>query len=142
MNEKIIERLHGKWDELKSEAKKDCISINKEDMREDFNLSGLRMKWLNTQQDWLKAYFNIEMKRKQLQRELIEYYKYDYNGSFDGKDQFNLFVETDSRYVSILQQTQIMKAIIDYCENVGKRLDNKGWEIKNFLEYQRFMAGL
>ena len=136
-----IELLHEKWDELKKQAKADCSKIDISNLEQDFNLSSMHIKWLNYQQDWIRAMIKMESAARQIKREVTEFYKYEYEGTFDSKDQFQLFVETDKRYIELHERCQVIKAIANYCENVCDRLKSKGWEIKSWIDYQKFIHG-
>ena len=111
---KTISRLYEKWENLKNQAKNDCSPIDKYKPDNNFNLSELYIKWLNYQQDWQRVFLSIESKRKQMYRELIHYYRMDYDMRLDTKDELNLFIETDDRYVLLLEQSKIIKMIILY----------------------------
>lgn len=139
--ETTLSRLYGKWEDLKSQAKKDCCSIRKDQLEQDFDLAGLNIKWLNYQHDWQRVKITLESKRKKIRRELTEYYKMESNMRFDSKDELALFIETDEKYVSILEQTTVVKAMIEYCIDVIEKLRLKSWEIKNWLDYQRWVTG-
>lgn len=139
--ETTLSRLYLKWEDLKVKAREDCKAINLSKLEQEFNLSGLSIKWLNYQQDWQRVLLSLEIKRKRVNRELIEYYKLEYNMKFDTKDELNLFIETDEKYVSILEQTQVVKAMVGFCIDVIDKLKAKSWEIKNWLDYQRWITG-
>lgn len=139
--ETTLSRLYSKWEDLKVQAKKDCISIRKDQLEQDFDLAGLSIKWLNYQHDWQRVRISLESKRKKIQRELIEYYKMESNMRFDTRDELTLFIETDEKYVSILEQTTVVKAMIEYCITVIDKLHAKGFEVKRWLDYQKWITG-
>jgi len=136
-----IEQIYNKWDDLKKQAAEDCKAINKAKLDQEFNLSELQMKWLNYHADWQRVYFIIENKRRKLKRELYEYYKIDFNIKIDTKDDLTLFIESDEKFVEILNSSQIVKSIVTYCENVIDKLKTKAWEIKNWIDYQKWVSG-
>lgn len=141
MKDSTLSRLYDKWEDLKSQAKSDCTGINRDRLEQDFNLADLNIKWLNYQQDWQRILFSLESKRKRVNRELIEYYKLEYNMKFDTKDELFLFIETDDKYVSLLEQVNVVKALVTYCVDVIDKLKGKSWEIKNWIDWSRWKTG-
>lgn len=136
-----LKPLYEKWDEYRKQSAIDCTEIDKGEFASNFNLSGLTIKWLGIQYDWKKAFIQLENKRLKLKRELVEFYKVDYNLKFDTRDELMLFVETDDRYITILEKTQVISAIIEFCGDTIKKLEGKSWEIKNYLDYLRWTKG-
>jgi hypothetical protein len=139
--ETTLSRLYNKWEDLKEQAKEDCTGIHRDKLEQDFNLAELNIKWLNYQQDWQRVLISLESKRKRVNRELIEYYKMEYKMKFDTKDELYLFIETDEKYMSHLEQVQVVKAIVTYCIEVIDKLKGKSWEIKNWIDWNKWMTG-
>lgn len=146
MSSITIKKLYSKWDQLKEEAKQDCPKLNFSAMQQNFNLSDKNIKWLNYQQDWEQALIGVEIKRKNVKRELTLYYRgYDPTDSFElrleTKDELALFIESDERYEDILEQATIVKGLIIYCEDVIDKLKSKSFEIKNYIEWMKYCSG-
>lgn len=99
------------------------------------------MKWLGYFQDWQRVFISLEIKRKQIKRELTEYYKVESNLRLDTKDEMSLFIETDDRYVHLLEQTQIVKSMLIFCETVMDKLRGKSFEVKNWIDWSKFQSG-
>lgn len=135
-NEKIVE----KFKNLKNEAEIDC-RINKEDLLNDIKTSELLVKWLNKRVDWVKLYNQIELERKKIYRNLYEYYNLEYQLKIDTKEQLNLMISTDENYIDINNKAILIKEIIEYIENVIEILKQKGWDIKNFIDYLKWTNG-
>lgn len=139
--ERIIKEMHTKWDDLREKAKVDCSGINKDNMLNDFNLANMNIKWLNLLQDWAQYFIKLEGTRKSIKRELTEYYRLHYSLKMESKEQLELFIDTDPKYEFILLKTMVVKAIMKYCEDVLEKLKSKQWEMKNFVDYQKFIHG-
>ena len=139
--ENTITRLYDKWNDLKTQAKEDCKNLNISNLEQDFDLVGHSIKWLNFFQDWKRVLITLEIKRKKIKRELTEYYRLEYNMRLETKDELLLFIETDDKYISILEQTQIVNSILIFCESVLDKLKMKSYEIKNWIDYQKFING-
>lgn len=140
-NSNTTSRLYEKWTDLKEQSRTDCSAINISNLQQDFNLAGLNMKWLGYFQDWQRVFISLEIKRKQIKRELTEYYKVESNLRLDTKDEMSLFIETDDRYVHLLEQTQIVKSMLIFCETVMDKLRGKSFEVKNWIDWSKFQSG-
>lgn len=136
-----LQPLYDKWSDLKEQAKQDCKEINKSKLQQDFNLAGLNIKWLNYQNDWKKIYLHLSSKLMVMKREKTRYYKIDYDMKFDTKDELELFINSDEEYISLREKVLIVEAIIDYCEKVLDKLKSKQFEIKNWIDWQKFISG-
>lgn len=132
--------LYGKWNELKSKATADLSPIHKGDLDKDFNITQHRIKWLNIQSDWKQAYIVMEDKRKNVKKELTTFYKEEVDRKLD-KEELSLYIDTDDKYVTLLQKVTIIKAIIDYCGDVIDALQGKHWEISNYLKWRVYVDG-
>ena len=134
-------KLYNRWKSLRSEAKEDCKAIDQTDLRkQDFDSVSKNIKWLNYLYEWKEAYIKVEIARANLWRELHEWYREEYNYRLERKDLI-LYVETDERYIETNEKCQIMKGIISYCEEVSDKIKQKGWEVKAFIDYTKFMEG-
>ena len=137
-----MEKVNEKYMELRNQTKNDLSPLNKSNLANEFNISGLNGKWISYLADWKRAFLIIEQKRKKLYRELFEYYKIDYKLKLDSKEQFQLFIETDEKYIYILEKSQMIRAILELIEKTLEKLSNKQWEVKNFCEYLKWSEGL
>ena len=139
---KSLSILYARWAELRAQAKQDCSAINQTDLRKkDFNLADHHIKWLNHMYDWKEKYIKLEKMRKELYRELFEFYRDEYPHRLDRKEDLQLFIESDERYSMLNEKVQIIKGIITYSEGVCDKLKQKQWEIKAFIDYVTFMEG-
>jgi hypothetical protein len=84
---------------------------------------------------------DFEEKRKKHYRTLYEFYQTDYPLKLSTKDEYNLFIESDPAYVDHYAITQTVKEVIQYIDSIIDTLKNKQWEIKTYLEYQKFING-
>jgi len=144
LDKEKIEEIKKHWETLKKEAKED-LDFSPEGMEFRFDLTQVTIKWLGYLQDWKKLYINYEKKRKNLQKELLLFYKYRTKGGYEfnleTKDEVTLFIETDERYEVIYEKCQLVYAIMEYCTEVMDKSKNKVWEIKNWIEYQKLIHG-
>lgn len=138
---KHIAFLQSKHDELKVEAAKDCKPINQANLNlNDFNKTALEVKWLNYRADYVRMAQQHRAFLKAMYRELYEFYTFDYNLKL-GKEQLQTFIETDERYSQILDRALVLENIVDYCSDILDKLKNKGFEIKNYIDYNKWIKG-
>lgn len=136
-----IENIEQRLQKLVEDAKKDC-AWDKADLNQTaFNNTKMVMKWIGKKQDWLKMrrLMNTVMKKKR--RKLFEYYKTEYDLKLDNKEEINLFVDSDEDYVDLEQKQILIKECCLFIDSVLDNLKARAWEIKAFIEYQKFLAG-
>lgn len=139
---KSLTILYERWADLREQAKEDCSAIDQTDLRnKDFNLADSNIKWLNHLYDWKEKWIKLEKLRKISYREMYEFYRDEYNHRLDRKEDMQLFIESDERYIELNEKVQIIKGIISYCEGVSDKLQQKQWEIKAYIDYLKFMEG-
>ena len=136
-----VTKLKEKFKELREEAKEDCKPIVEENLRSDFGLSSLKSKWLNYHEEFNLKFELLEQTKKRLKRELYEYYTFDCDLKLSTKEELTLFIDSDKRYIHQNQLCNMVKSILEYCTNTIKILDQKQWEMKNFVDYIKFIEG-
>ena len=138
---KQIQEIHERWTELRKDAKKDLSPINASTILQSFNLSEQSIKLLNFQGDWQKVYLQLDSRVKLKRRELVEYYTLEFNMRFDTKDEKSLFIETDENLIEMIEKKNLIYTIVQYCEDVIGQLKSKGFLIKNYIDYSRYIYG-
>lgn len=137
--EKQSEKIQEKLQELKKEAKEDCF-IDKTRLFDTFNTVILE-KWIRKRVEWSKLSRAFEEKRKDKFRSLYQYYKTDFELKLSSKEEYQLFIESDSTYVLILSLCLSTKEVLKYIDDVIDAIKSRGWEIKNYMEYMKFISG-
>ena len=138
---KHIAHLQSCHDLLKKEAIVDCKPIHQPNLNvRDFNKTALEVKWLNYRADYKRMSQQHRAFLKAMYRELFEFYTYDYNLKMN-KEQIQTFIETDERYSQILDRALVLENIVDYCSDILERLKNKGFEVKNYIDYNKWLKG-
>ncbi|NCP97758.1 hypothetical protein GW796_05895 [archaeon] len=140
MKETMIEKLYKKFSELREEAVEDCKFIRTE-LDNSFNNTNKIIKYINLKCEWNRVNRKFELERKQKYRKLYEFYQTDYPLKINTKDEYQLFIESDSEYYDIQSKSQITKEIIIYIDSVLDALKGRGYEIKNCLEWEKFKNG-
>jgi len=142
-----IEKLREKYKEMRKEAKLDTKSFDPDfmDMNTDLAISGIKSKWLNYKYDYLIKLNQLEEYRNQIRRDLFEFYKSKDNGldiKLETKEELHLFIDSDKSYKNQLSLCGLVNIIIEYCNSVIKILEQKSWEIKNYIDFKKYTLGV
>jgi len=133
--EKILE----KFKELKKEAATDTV-INRDDIFDVFNTKIL-MKWINKRTEWTRLHRIYEESRKIRFKELFEYYRTEFHLKLTTKDEYQLYIESDTNYTLINNLSLTVKEIIQYIDSVIETIKSRQWEIKNIIAWRQFQNG-
>ena len=106
---------------------------------------------------YLKFYtqFCLQLKkvrdeRKSLYRDKWEYYtgKADPSVYVDKpfdlkvlKADVGMYIDADSEYQEITQKEEYIKTMVDYLERILKQITSRQWEIRNTIEWKKFLHG-
>jgi hypothetical protein len=139
-DETMLEKIYQKYKSLKIDAKNDC-TLDKTNLNEAFTVTNCLIKWITIKTEWSRVYRDFEEKRKKQYRASYEFYHTDFPMKLDTKEQYNIFIESDPAYVTLLHECLTIKEILQFVDSVLDTLKNKQWEIKAFIEYQKFING-
>lgn len=140
MEETRIEKVYKKFADIKKEAENDC-SFNKLTMENAFSNSSLISKWITKKMEWTRVLRDLDLKRKKAYRDRYEFYQTDYPLKLSTKEEMNLFIETDEAYVESHNLCMTIKEVIGYIDSTIDALKTRGFEIKNFIEWEKFKNG-
>ena len=88
---------------------------------------------------------------KKLYREKWEYYggkadaKVYANKPFDLKvlkTDLGVYISADEEIIDAENKIGYLETVVDYIKGVIKSVDNRGWDIKNAIEWKKFEAGV
>jgi hypothetical protein len=88
--------------------------------------------------------------RKSLQRDKWEYYtgKADPSVYMDKpfdlkilKADVGMYIDADAEYQLITQKEEYIKTVVDYLERILKQITSRQWEIRNTIEWKKFLHG-
>jgi len=140
--EKIVEM----WD-------KDCKIDETELGVESTKIPQIHNKYLKIFMGERIAYFKLQSEVKKIRRTLTEYYL----GELDreeleelGRDQFykkllkneiDTYIESDNMLIDALLKMSLQEQKVNYIESIIKSINNRGFNIKNALDWIRFTSG-
>jgi len=122
--------------------------------RESLNiplLHGKYLKFFSQERLKLRA---LKMKQKQLQQQLMDYYRGDLNNPEDlaelGREPYpykrlkqdiSYYVDSDSEMVQLNMKLVYQQEVVDILEEIIKSINTRGYVIKNSLDFLRFTSG-
>lgn len=135
-----LDKIYNKYAELKEKAKEDC-KFDKSQIENSFDSTTKKIWWINQKTEWNRVYREIESRRKDQYKKTYEFYYKEFPMKLNSKEEYNLYIETDPAYSDIYNQSLVIKEIILYIDSVLDSLKDRGWEIKNFLQWLQFSNG-
>ena len=131
-------------DQLKEEARKDLIIENEEQLgSESLKNQKIKTKYLDQRSRFQLLLQKSNGDYQRMYRQKWEYY----GGKSDAKvyvaKPFDLKVlKNDLAIIALADKIGYLEIVIKYLEGVIKSIDNRGWDIKNAIEWKKFEAGM
>ena len=137
-------------DELQQSAEKDLKMDDLELGDESLKSATLHQKYLTIYNTFRQLLLMNEGTYRVLYRKKWEYYggKADpivyRDNPFDHKIlkvDIPIYLESDEELIKAKQKVEYYKMCVDSCERILKQIQQRGWDIKNAIEWRRFSAG-
>ena len=138
-------------DELKLQAPKD-LHIDDEHLdTESLKNQEIKAKYLEHKSRYELLLFKAKGDYKRLYREKWEYYggkadaKIYATKPFDLKvlkTDLSIYITADEEIIDAENKIGYLETVVDYIKGVIKSVDNRGWDIKNAIEWKKFEAGV
>ena len=139
-------------EELQHEARQDLAVIDQERLdQESLKNQTIKSKWLEhrTKYDQL-----LIMRRADHQKHYRDKWEY-YGGKSDAKvyaakpfdikvlkNDLQMYIQSDEDILELQGKISYYESIIKYIDGVIKSIDNRGWDIKNAIEWKKFEVGM
>ena len=138
-------------DELKMQVPKD-LHIDDEHLdTESLKNQEIKTKYLDHKSRYELLLFKAKGDYKRLYREKWEYYggkadaKIYATKPFDLKvlkTDLSVYITADEEIIDAENKIGYLETVVDYIKGVIKSVDNRGWDIKNAIEWKKFEAGV
>ena len=138
-------------DELKLQVEKD-LKINDERLdTESYKNQELYAKYLEHKTNFEFLLYRAKGEYKTLFREKWEYYGGKADAKIYATKPFDLrvlktdlgvYISADEEIIDAENKIGYLETVIDYIKGVIKSVDNRGWDIKNAIEWKKFEAGV
>ena len=139
-------------DQLKEEAKKDLIIENEEQLgSESLKNQKIKIKYLDQRSRFQLLLQKANGDYQRMYREKWEYYggkadvKIYVAKPFDLKvlkNDLAMYITSDEEVIALMDKIGYLEIVIKYLEGIIKSIDNRGWDIKNTIEWKKFEAGM
>ena len=138
-------------DELKHEVCAD-LKINNEHLdTESLKNQEIKAKYLDIKSKYELLLFKAKGDYKRIYRDKWEYYggkadaKIYVSKPFDIKvlkTDLSVYITSDEDVINAENKIGYLETVVDYVKGVIKSVDNRGWDIKNAIEWKKFEAGV
>ena len=139
-------------DQLKEEARKDLIIENEEQLGyESLKNQKIKIKYLDQRSRFQLLLQKANGDYQRMYREKWEYY----GGKSDAKvyvakpfdlkvlkNDLAMYITSDEEVIALMDKIGYLEIVIKYLEGIIKSIDNRGWDIKNTIEWKKFEAGM
>jgi hypothetical protein len=138
-------------DELKLQVQKDLKIDNEHLDTESLKNQEIKANYLDHKSRYELLLYKAKGDYKRMYRDKWEYYGGKADAKIYAAKPFDLKVLKTDLAVYISADEEIMNAenkigyletVIDYIKGVIKSVDNRGWDIKNAIEWRKFEAGV
>ena len=138
-------------DDLKLEVQAD-LKINNEHLdTESLKNQEIKAKYLDIKSKYELLLFKAKGDYKRIYRDKWEYYggkadaKVYVSKPFDIKvlkTDLSVYITSDDDVINAENKIGYLETVVDYIKGVIKSVDNRGWDIKNAIEWKKFEAGV
>ena len=111
----------------------------------------IKAKYLEHKSKFELLLFKAKGDYKRLYREKWEYYGGKADAKIYASKPFDLkvlktdlgvYISADEEIIDAENKIGYLETVVDYIKGVIKSIDNRGWDIKNAIEWKKFEAGL
>ena len=138
-------------DELKLQVSQD-LKVDDEHLdTESLKNQEIKAKYLEHKSKFELLLFKAKGDYKRLYREKWEYYGGKADAKIYASKPFDLkvlktdlgvYISADEEIIDAENKIGYLETVVDYIKGVFKSIDNRGWDIKNAIEWKKFEAGL
>ena len=138
-------------DELKQQVRED-LKVDDEHLdTESLKNQEIKATYLDHKSRYELLLYRAKGDYKRLYREKWEYYggkadaKIYASKPFDLKvlkTDLSVYITADEEIIDAENKIGYLETVVDYIKGVIKSVDNRGWDIKNAIEWKKFEAGV
>ena len=138
-------------DELKLQVQRDLKVDNEHLDTESLKNQEIKATYLDHKSRYELLLYRAKGDYKRLYREKWEYYggkadaKIYASKPFDLKvlkTDLSVYITSDEEIINAENKIGYLETVVDYIKGVIKSVDNRGWDIKNAIEWKKFEAGV
>ena len=139
------------FDELQALAEKD-LKINDTELDlESLKTPQLHNKYMKFHNQYVNLLKKAEQDLARLTREKWEYYTGKADPSVYQQKPFNIkllkpdvdkYLKSDDDLIKLEQKVTYVQSVVDYLDRTIKLISNRGFQIKNAIDWQKFTSGV
>ena len=139
-----LETLQSMWEK---DSQIDSDNLHTESLK----VPALHAKYHEMFNNFLLLRKKAEQQRKNIRHERYEYYsgKADpevyienpFGKKIRDKDTMTKYLDADDKLKQISLKIDYYETLLNYCESILKQINNRTYQIKNAIEWQKFIAG-
>ena len=138
-------------DELKLQVSQDLRVDDEHLDTESLKNQEIKAKYLDHKSKFELLLFKAKGDYKRLYREKWEYYGGKADAKIYASKPFDLkvlktdlgvYISADEEIIDAENKIGYLETVVAYIKGVIKSVDNRGWDIKNAIEWKKFEAGL
>ena len=139
------------FDELQQLAEKD-LKINDTELDlESLKTPQLHNKYMKFHNQYTNLLKKTEQDRDRLLREIWEYYTGKADPSVYQVKPFNIkllkpdvdkYIKADEDMIKLEQKVTYVQSVVDYLDRTVKIISNRGFQIKNAIDWRKFTSGV
>ena len=138
-------------DELKLQVQRDLKVDNEHLDTESLKNQEIKATYLDHKSRYELLLYRAKGDYKRLYREKWEYYGGKADAKIYASKPFDLkvlktdlavYITSDEEVINAENKIGYLETVVDYIKGVIKSVDNRGWDIKNAIEWKKFEAGV
>ena len=138
-------------DELKLQVQRDLKVDNEHLDTESLKNQEIKANYLDYKSRYELLLYKAKGDYKRMYREKWEYYGGKSDAKIYASKPFDLkvlktdlavYITSDEDIINAENKVGYLETVIDYIKGVIKSVDNRGWDIKNAIEWRKFEAGV
>jgi len=138
-------------DELKLQVQRDLKVDNEHLDTESLKNQEIKANYLDHKSRYELLLYKAKGDYKRMYREKWEYYGGKADAKIYATKPFDLkvlktdlavYISSDEEIINAENKVGYLETVIDYIKGVIKSVDNRGWDIKNAIEWRKFEAGV
>ena len=138
-------------DELKLQVQRDLKVDNEHLDTESLKNQEIKATYLDYKSRYELLLYKAKGDYKRMYREKWEYYGGKADAKIYATKPFDLkvlktdlavYISADEEMINAENKVGYLETVVDYIKGVIKSVDNRGWDIKNAIEWRKFEAGV
>ena len=134
-----LKQILDKLEILRAKSKEDC-NFNKDNFISNFGNTDKIFYYMNEKLDWLKIKSFLEIKLNNKLKNLLDFYRTESKLKLNSVEQ-KVYIETDENYIQIKEELNYVNEAIIFIDGIIDILKRKSFEMKQYIEYQKFING-